>query len=211
MLSRLRHVTAEQSASPRGRPTRGFSLIEALFGLVLLAVALMAQVSTTLGEHRRADDLAARSEGLHMLKQFVERMRGDGDWAGLYPRLKALMEQASSPSAGAVRLDDGRESFPPQTYYPDFVTSGPMVGATILVDVPAAPLLTDPLGPAHLREDQTSSRFGLPADLSGDGTIDGDSHDGDYLALPVSITLRWQPNGEASRQMRLDTWIRGTR
>ncbi|MHC5011450.1 MAG: type IV pilus modification PilV family protein [Planctomycetota bacterium] len=189
----------------------GVTLLEILFGIVLLAIGLMAQTASTLSEHRMVREQEYRSEALHVTKQFTERLRSDDDWAGLYARLRVLADAADTPGSGAVLLDDGREAYPPATYFSDFVPNDAMQDAVVLVDVPAAPLDADPTGPAFLREDVTDAHFGLPADLNGDGSTDGDARDGDYLVLPVRIIWRWVPSGEGTRELVLNTWIRGER
>ena len=77
--------------------------------------------------------------------------------------------------------------------------------------MPAAPLAQDSTGPAFLREDVTAAAFGLPADLNGDGTIDGDARDADYAVLPVTVLFHWQDERGGARELRLSTWLHGDR
>ena len=197
---------------PRATGEAGFSLIEGLLGLVILAVGLLSHASLTMAEHRLSREQQLRSEGLHVARQLVERLRSDEDWAGLYDRLRARQALADTPSsADALRLEDGREAFVPQAYFPDFALSRALPQVHVLIDVPSGPDPVTPGGPAVLREDVTAPAYGLPADLDADGTVDADAHDGDYVVLPVRVTILWTPAGEAARQLTLPVWLRGRR
>jgi len=43
-----------------------------------------------------------------------------------------------------------------------------------------------------LESPKVDERLGTPRDLNGDGLVDSVNHAGDYLLLPVSLTLRWK-------------------
>ena len=58
-----------------------------------------------------------------------------------------------------------------------------------------------------LREDMVEARFGLPADLDGDGAITSDTRNTDYAALPVVAIFTWRPTGEDTRQFQLATQV----
>lgn len=211
----MRPPSAHLPAASRGRARRdaqaGFSLIETLIGLTLLSIALLAQASSVFGEHRLSTEEQYRREALHAAQQLLERLRSDEDWAGLWARLWTLEEAAATPDPGATTLDDGRRAYAPQSYYADFTLTGLLRDVWVLIEVPAAPLDLDPTGPAVLREDLANPALGLPADLNGDGTVDGDARDADYAVLPLRVILRWTPPGEASRELRIATWLRGNR
>ncbi|MEM8709330.1 MAG: type II secretion system protein [Planctomycetota bacterium] len=54
----------------------------------------------------------------------------------------------------------------------------------------------------QLIESVTMEELGMPRDLDGDFLIDSQDHSGDYLILPVSVTIRWQSRkGERSYTM----------
>ena len=61
------------------------------------------------------------------------------------------------------------------------------------------------------REDSSDLDYGLPADLNGDGATDVDPRDDDYEALPVVVYFVWEGRGDATREMRLFTWLKGAR
>jgi prepilin-type N-terminal cleavage/methylation domain-containing protein len=183
----------------------GFSLIEVLIGTVVLVLALLGHMASTFAEYRMARTQETRSEVLHVARQFVERLRSDDDWEGLYARLRVMQNLAAKPDAGLTRLEDGRGAFAPDLYYGDFVLPVWLDSLAVLVDVPF-----DPLSPQNLREDLHQPRYGLPADLDGDGLIDATPHQQDYRALPVVITFRWQGAGDTPAQLRVSTWLRAS-
>ncbi len=207
----------------------GFQLVEVLLTTALLAIAVLTEVSTSIGTYRHSRYEMSRSDILQVGRQFMERLRGDDDSAGLYLRLKALQESAvtapvetkqpdedgygwptppTGPTPGGPVLPDGRPTWLPQMYYPDFVHPASLHTLGVLVDVPASTPQNDPLGTTVLREDMNHVGFGLPADLNGDGQIDALSHDHDHVALPVVVTFCWQAPGESLERLVLRTWIR---
>jgi len=194
------------SPRPRRRAPDGFTLIEVLIGTVVIAVALMGHMASTFAEYKLARVEQARSEVLHVARQFVERLRSDDDWAGLYGRLRQLQVLAEEGTGTGDRLEDGRLAWRPEAYYQDFVLSEFLSTLVVLVDVPF-----DPLEPTELRENLVAPRFGLPADLDGNGVVDGESRLADYRVLPVVVTFRWRPNGDAAHELRVATWLRGYR
>lgn len=206
------HFTTPSASALRPSASQaGFSLLEVLISAVVLAVAMLAHVSSSVAEHNWSQAQRARSEGLISATQFVERLRSDEDWDGLYARLRQRQLQAVVAGGSDPRLKDGRRALLPTAYYPDFVPSGDMTDFRVLIDVPAAALAVDPAGPKRLREDLAVPRFGLPADLNGDGVIDGLAHGADYAVLPVSITFRWVLPGKPPVELRMNAWIRGNR
>lgn len=198
---------------PRRRVESGFSLLDVFLGLTVLLVAIVSQAGSLVASHRLSIDEQARSEGLHVVQQLIERLRADEDWPGLYARLRTLSDaaEAGGPIPDTVALDDGRRAYVPQAYFPDFSLSAALSECHVLIEVPSAPLDLDPMGPAYLREDVTRPAFGLPADLDGDGALTGDALDATYVVLPVRMVVRWTPTGEASRELKVPTWLRGDR
>ena len=186
---------------PRRRRASGFSLIEVMFGTVVLTIALLGHMASTFSEYRLARTDETRSEVLHLARQFVERARSDEDWSHLYARLRALQVLAEKPGIGGERLEDGRRVWPANHYYAEFVTPEWLESFSVLVEVPAA-------DDGGLREDLVQPHFGLPADLNRDGTVDAEPRDDDYQALPVVFHLRWHPTGESPQELRIHTWLR---
>lgn len=192
----------------------GFGLIEVMIGLLLLTVALMTHMSGVMSSHRLVSEERERTGALLAAQEIMARLQADEDKAGLYARLQVhalAARDGGELTAGQVRLDDGRRAFLPTMYFSDFQGS-PMGQTHVLLDVPLS-TPADPEDPrAHvLREDLADAGFALPSDLDGDGAIDNQPRDDDYLVLPVEMTLRWQPDGESARELRMTLWVRGER
>lgn len=51
----------------------------------------------------------------------------------------------------------------------------------------------------QLREDVTDRELGMPRDLSGDGAEDALDHAGDYVVLPVRVSIIWTGAGGDKR------------
>jgi hypothetical protein len=142
------------------------------------------------------------------LEKFIDRLRSDPDWDGLYARVVDLSaESAGDATLSSHAVDLALPTYAPTDYYSDFVAPTQLGTVTVLVQVPAA----DRSGTTVLREDVDAPRYGLPADLDGDGVIDGDPRDDDYQSLPVVVRLRWQRAGEHAQEVVLATWLRGER
>ncbi len=120
-----------------------------------------------------------------------------------------VVDDFESTRSGFVSLRDGRRAFAAQTYYDDFVVPAGIRDFHVAVEVPSAPTAEDPT--PVLREDVPLSRFGLPADLNGDGVIDDKAHSGDYRTIPVIVTYRWTSATGGAEELRLSTWIWGNR
>lgn len=193
------------SAAPRQREA-GFSLLEAMIGAAVLTVAMTAYVTGTLSHQSLAEDQTTRSQVLLLAEQFMERLRTDEDFAGLYDRCRINEDLAAAGTGTIFEFTSGAGAFPPTTYYADFAVANP-VG--VLVEVPSAP--HPDTGLVVLREDITNEDFGLPADLNGDGAIDSDPRDDDYAAIPVVVHFIWPVRSRQTRELRITTWLKGER
>ena len=190
------------------RAAAGFSLIEALIGSTILVISILGFAASTLGSHDLSRRVEERGIALQTLGRFVERIRADPDWAGLYARLRPLsQESAGDATLSRHCVDTTLATQAAATYYPDFDVPAVLGTVTFLVQVPVK---TD-AGVAALREDEVAPRYGLPHDLNGDGVIDGNSRDADYRALPIVVRLRWQRVGKPTSEVILATWLRGDR
>jgi hypothetical protein len=183
-------------------------LIEVLASMVVVTVALLAYGSSVLQNHRCSAAAEERGVAVLTLERFVERLRADTDWAGLYARLRPL----SSESAGDANLtsfarNPSLTTYPPSAYYADFDVPASLGTVTVLVQVPS----TTVSGVAGLRENANAPRYGLPMDLNGDGVVDGNTRNDDCAVLPVVVRLRWQHKGQAADEVVVATCLRGDR
>jgi hypothetical protein len=188
----------------------GFGLVEVLFSAAILVIAIMANASTVSSAHTGTKAVGERGQALEVLGRFLERLRGDDDWAGLYARLRILSQESTrDKDLSSLAVDAALTTHAATRYYSDFEVPPELGTVTFLVQVPASRSGT--LTPLTLRESQVAPRYGLPADLNGDGLIDGSSREGDYRALPVVLRMRWTRESGATEEIVLPTWMRGER
>jgi type II secretory pathway pseudopilin PulG len=180
---------------PRARAQAGFALLDVVIAAAILAVALLGHASTVLSGHRLSRTVEHRTVALEALRQFVERLRSDPDWGGLYAGLVSLSSTPTPPGELPGRA--------PTDYYPDYVVPQGLGTVRVRVEVPQSGV--------DLREDAVDDRFGLPYDLNGDGEIDAAPHQDDCTVLPVSIRFSWHPAGEPPSSVEVLTWLSGAR
>lgn len=199
------------STAPRRRSCSqaGFGLVEILFSAAILLIAVMGNASSVGTAHSTFRAVAERGRAVEVLARFLERMRGDDDWAGLYARLRTKSQESAGDTARReLGIDPNLVMYAPTVYYPDFTLPSDLGTIQFLVQVPG--LAVGP-GLPTLRESQNAPRYGLPADLNGDGAITSDSRESDYRALPVVIRMRWTRANGAAEELVLPTWLRGER
>lgn len=178
-------------------------MLEVLLAAAFVALSILALASSTLAGHRFAQSEEARGIALQTTRAFLERLRADEDWSGLYARLWTKVDPQVVPAGATWPLTD---------FYDDLEVPAVLGEVRVRVEVPASPPAGAPPGsPAVLREDAWLPRFGLPYDLNGDGAIDDQPRGADYRALPVVINLHWQSPGEIAQTLRTTVWLRGER
>jgi prepilin-type N-terminal cleavage/methylation domain-containing protein len=189
------------------RTTRqsGFSLIEVLVSAVFLSVALLGYAASAVKHQIASVQQSERGIALLTAERFIERMRSDTDWTGLYGRLRPFTVETTGDAALAnLGVDTSLAAQAPTAYYGDFTVPTRLGTVTILVQTPS---ITD-AGVAALRENVNAPKYGLPGDLNADGVIDGNSRNGDYRALPVVVHLRWRHGGNDPQEVVVATWLR---
>lgn len=203
---RLSRPSATKRRRIAGSP--GIALIETLVSMVVVAVGLLAYASSVLQNHKVSTDSEERGVAVLTLERFVERLRADSDWAGLYAKLRPLSsESAADTTLKSLARDPSLTTYAASSYYADFDVPASLGTVTFLVQVPS----TTVSGVAGLRETTNAPRYGLPMDLNGDGAIDGNTHDTDCLVLPVVVRMRWQRKGRAADEVVVAATLRGDR
>ena len=205
--ARGRRRTPGQRRSPR---QGGFGLVEVLFSAAILVIAVMANASGVSSAHTGTKALNERSKALEVLSRFIERIRGDDDWAGLYARLRILSRESTRDTGFTwLSVDPLLQTHAATAYYSDFETPTDLGTITFLIQVPASRAAIG--SPLTLRESQVAPRYGLPADLNGDGVVDSNSREGDYRALPIVVRMRWARRSGSVEELIMPTWLRGER
>jgi hypothetical protein len=192
----------------RRRGTRGLVLFDVLLASTVLAIGLLGfigSIGTAQGLGRSVEE---RTVALKTLESFMERLRADPNWATLYDRLRvSSVESASDTGLAFLKVDPSLATHSASAYFSGFVPPTSLGTVTFLVQVPRN--VVDTVG--GLRETIVAPRYGLPADLDGDGDVDGDVRDADYVALPVVVRIRWARPARASQEIVVATWLRGDR
>jgi hypothetical protein len=196
--------------SPRRlRPDAGFGLVEVLFSSAILVIAVLGNASSVSTAHSTFRAVEERGRAVEVMARFLERMRGDDDWAGLYARMRVKSRETEGDTGRTgLGVDPELRMYAPTAYYPDFTVPEDLGTVSFLVQVPG---LSVGGSLPTLRESQDAPRYGLPADLNGDGEITSESREGDYRALPVVLRMRWTRRNGASEELVLPTWLRGER
>lgn len=196
-----------------GPACAGFSLVEVMMGLSMLAVSLLAYASSSVSHFRLSREEIRRTTVLQVTRDFTERLRADDDWSNLYATLRERAAEADGTLAAAVRLDGGQWARPLSDYYADIDIPPALSAMRVRVEVPESlPVGAEAGSSARvLREDASLPAFGLPGDLNGDGIVDAQARDADYVALPVVLTFRWQAQDGSARELRRLTWLGGNR
>ncbi len=165
----------------RLRDQRGFGLLDNLLAMAVFSISAMGFLQVTVA-----------SKGLHRENMNLEQATGAA---------RQLLEDMRAVNASEVFArynDDPNDD-------PDGVNTAP--GSNITVHVgddgenawseeheaqmgtePITCNITFPTVGGQVREDLDMPELGLPADLNGDGEIDGEDHSDDYEYLPVLIT-----------------------
>ncbi len=179
-------IRSDRARSPRavrgrdGRPSRrrtGFSLLEVTVAITVLTIAVVGATGSIIAGDKlqRVNRDSALAEDA--VRQALESMRGS-DIATTFARFNATNtdDPGGVVSPGSTFDVQGLRSPP--------VNAGAPVGRIMFPTFLNGATL-------ELREDFVDAELGMPADLNGDGAIDGADHSGDYRVLPVRVQVQW--------------------
>ena len=190
-----------QTTRPGGQSTRkrraqhGFSLLDVMVTVSVLAIGLLAQASLTVSSYSQT--LLNRERRLAM--------------EGARSQLEILKGRELATVFAAY--DASTTNDPPDAPGPDFDVPSlqPVAGdpdghvGRVIFPVGEPPETSGTFDPV-LREDLSDTAMGMPADLDGDGAIDANPKDGTYIHLPVTVEVEWA--GKVGRQtLRITTWL----
>ncbi len=164
------------SVARRRRNQGGYSFIELMIALSVMAVGALTQASLTVTHYRQTDlnkELIVVAEAA---RSQLEIVRGTDFGTVLSTFHGTSAQQFDVDGLAPAKSDkDGR------------------VGRVLF-----------PMVGNDLREDVKDARLGMPADLDSDGKIDALPKNLTYRFLPVTIEIRWQGK-LGDRVFRLDT------
>ena len=159
----------------------GFSLLEAIIAVVVLATALLAFARTVVHGDRNIEQTRQNTIAMQAARQVIETMAAEALAADVYRDIFARYNafpgddpDASAPGAGAAV--PGLEALP-----------GDADGLPLSIRFPV-----QAGAPGVLREDVADQAFGTPRDLSADGVWDAGDHSEDYRLLPVVVRVDWR-------------------
>jgi prepilin-type N-terminal cleavage/methylation domain-containing protein len=156
------------------RPRSGFTLVELMLVMTILAVALVAMGDTVLTVNRLGPVNEEGARALEAGRGMVETLRGT-TFAEVYARYND--DPADDPDG--PNTAPGKHFVVPRLSPRQDDPDG-FVGEILL-----------PGTTATLREDVDDVDLGLPRDLNGDGLVDVLDHATDYGILPVIVRLEW--------------------
>jgi len=181
--------------SPGSDACCGFSAVEILIAISILAIGLMAQASLAL----------SHSNQTRLNREFRAALEG------ARAKIEVLKEHDFKTVFAA--FDASTRNDPPDAPGPGFALHGlsPVHrDPDGLVGKVRFPVGSPPANWTHqdpvLREDLDDDLFGLPRELDGDGAVDSHPKDERYIHLPVVVEVRWR--GVSGNQiLRLTTWL----
>lgn len=159
------------------RDVRGLTLLELVIAFGVLVIGLVGLITVILHTARANE---AQRENLAASRAAQER-------------IETMLNTPFDELFRAYNLNPTDDPFGPGTASgADFPVAGLRVrpgdpdGFVGKTEFPE-----DPPG-SFLREDIDDGGLMMPMDVNGDGLIDGNPRDGDYVALPVRIVLEWE-------------------
>ena len=156
----------------RGRKRSGFTMVEVMVALLVLTVAVQILSSTVTAS---------------ISYTRVKRERG----AAVVAATNVIEEMHALPFYDLFATYNGDPNDDPGG--PD-TAPGARFGVDGLTPLPGDEFvgrIEFPAEHSRLVETVQDRRFGTPRDLNGDLLIDGDDRSGDYLVLPVVVTVEW--------------------
>lgn len=175
-----------------GRGAAGLSLVETIVSVAILAVGALTAASV-LGTSMKLDAINRENAvAFRAARTQIESVRAE-PFAQIVARYD---DDPSNDPGGAGSAPGGRILA---------TALGDLNGAISTVTTNVALTLSKlggkgdaearvilPLGAGGaLREDLVLPELGMPADLNGDGTIDGADHRADAVVIPVGVRVTW--------------------
>ena len=178
------------------RPGRtGFSLIELVIAMAVLAIALLALMSSIFSSSRLVDTSRERTLAYEAARSKIEEMRNFTHcltFNNIYNYYRVNPNNIAAVAGLNPIFVAGVEQ-------PELSITFPMSGAN-LTEAPADAILATSLGmPKDLNRD------GDATDVGGTGAAD--DLNTNYKLLPVLITLRWKSAGGSSQTLDVTTFI----
>ena len=182
-----------RAACGEERPSRGgFTLLEALIGMVVLLIALVGLSAAIASSSKLIRTQAEADRARIAARTALEQIQD-------VPFAEAFVTFNSDPQddPGGVGTAPG-DVFVVEGLNLTVGNAGGTHGRVLM------PVLPSPGGGTalELREDFADPRLGMPRDLNGDGVIDLEDHSGDYIILPMRVMVEWRsPSGNRNIEL----------
>lgn len=178
---RKRHAGCERQIRRLNKTkVNGFTLVELMLSLVVMAIALFALLLSLYSSGRASMFSQERSRAINGAREIIEQLR-DAPFSDVY-RLYNSNPQDDPNGIGTApgKYFEVKGLVPPSTY--------PAKKNAMVV----FPESSSGSGAMGLREDYSDPKMGMPRDLNGDNIIDTNDHSADYEILPVKVVVEWQ-------------------
>lgn len=171
-----------------GMRKEGFTLLEVMLAVALLAVAIAGIGTMMTATTRHAEFLREHEMAEATAISVVEEVQYLADTA--FPSLVAYFDDdpANDP--------EGFGTAPGNT-----MGNLAVPGLSVSPESPTDQLVEILL---HLDETENNPLLGLPRDLDGDGSADNPNVSGSYLLVPVTIRIHWAHRG-AAQLLQMET------
>jgi prepilin-type N-terminal cleavage/methylation domain-containing protein len=160
-------------------PSKGFTLIEVVIAMAVMAVAILGLLSMLANTMKIQESAREQALAMNACREVLDQMRSSGNFSELFRRYNST----TSDNAGLVGAIPGN-AFDVPGLSPIPGDADNRVGRIVIPE--------DPTTPTILRENLSNPELGTPMDLNGDGVVDGNNHAGDYTLLPVAIVVEWK-------------------
>lgn len=197
-LGSLRKTRARSIGRGPTGSRSGTTVIEVLVVMTILAVSVSifsGMVVTTARQRAINRETAVAAEAARVL---IETMRNT-PFREIYPRYND--DPADDPDGagtapghrfavlGLQALDAAPDGLVGEVFFPDAEVEITLGGGISMIGGGGGPVTVMDL---QLREDIANAELGTPRDLNGDSIIDDVDHAGDYILLPMYVSLEWQ-------------------
>lgn len=212
--------------SPRQRSRRrGVGLIDCLMSIVVISLSTFGYLAASMSSTRLEVETRAVAVAVELTRDVLEELQATplAELVARYNDDPADDPGGAGTSRGASFVLDTRRSVE-ETHG----RNGPKHGGgkhlgldNAKVDgakdaIPGQmkcevriPTWKDGGGVAQLTENSDLPEFGLPADLNGDGTIDGTNRIAQFHVLPVVIRMEWPKSDGSTRSLDFATVLGG--
>ena len=188
--------------SPARTRRRGIGLIDCLVSIVVISLSSFGFLAASMASSRLETESRAVSVAVELTRDVLEELQAtpldeivarfnadpsdDPDGAGT-ARGSAFILDTRRAVECTTRTDYSRQDDGLRDKEDDGSNTVPEKMECEI----RLPVVIDGGGIAELTEESELPEFGLPADLNGDGVIDGDNRLADFRVLPIVIRMQW--------------------